>query len=493
MTERETNIRSVVFLVIGILLLLSLVICIYIVGSESDLVKISAEVLEVKKDADGTGKNDVTVLYEVDGTSYKYNFYYKDKINEGDFIDIFYHEKNNTSVTTFKTPKIIFVCPLIGLGLCILGIFELFKKNDDGAEEFKTSVIGVVGNTQQLKIVTNDTPVQEYVKTPEEEVEAQVKTIKKEVEPVPVIPVTSQPEETSTIVDVSEIPEIPEVPIIPEIQKAPELPVVSETPEKKEKPIVEQKMVTAEEKKSESETKIDNNDLPTEKKDVKNESTQKSVPKATVSNGASTPAALINGLEEATKEENTKEDVKTEVKVEAKVETKDEVKENAKVEEKEEPKEEKKSYVEEELVKRVQKNIDSEKKETAGLAEDDIKKVIKDVLKEVIQEVNVEKEPVKKVEQKRVLPNYYYISGTSLIYEEPGKEAKEISLKTIKSIVRTVNKAGSVVKLVVSNDEVKCILTNMKNIDLEQVANLLRNKMHAIDDTFEEQIENKEY
>lgn len=33
----------------------------------------------------------------------------------------------------------------------------------------------------------------------------------------------------------------------------------------------------------------------------------------------------------------------------------------------------------------------------------------------------------------------------------------------------------------------------MKNIDLEQVANLLRNKMHAIDDTFEEQIENKEY
>ncbi len=480
MTERETNIRSVVFLVIGILLLLSLVICIYIVGSESDLVKINAEVLEVKKDADGTGKNDVTVLYEVDGTSYKYNFYYKNEINEGDFIEIYYHKKNNTSVTTFKTTKMIFICPLIGLGLCILGIFELFKKNDDGAEEFKTSVIGVVGNTQQLKIVTNDTPVQEYVKTPEEEVEAQVKTIKKEAESVPVIPVTPQPDENSAVAEVPVVPEIPEVPVIPEIQKAPEVPELPVVSEKKEEPVEEQKMVTVEEKKLESEAKIDNNDLPTEKKDIKNENTQKSAPKATVSNGASTPVALINGLEEASKEEETKEE-------------KIEVKEDVKAEIKEESTEEKKSDVEEELVKKIQKNIDGDKKESVGIAEDDIKKVIKDVLKEVIQEVNVEKEPVKKVEQKRVLPNYYYISGTSLIYEEPGKEAKEISLKTIKSIVRTVNKAGSVVKLVVSNDEVKCILTNMKNIDLEQVANLLRNKMHAIDDTFEEQVENKEY
>lgn len=128
MTERETNIRSVVFLVIGILLLLSLVICIYIVGSESDLVKINAEVLEVKKDADGTGKNDVTVLYEVDGTSYKYNFYYKNEINEGDFIEIYYHKKNNTSVTTFKTTKMIFICPLIGLGLCILVFLNCLRK-----------------------------------------------------------------------------------------------------------------------------------------------------------------------------------------------------------------------------------------------------------------------------------------------------------------------------------------------------------------------------
>ena len=33
----------------------------------------------------------------------------------------------------------------------------------------------------------------------------------------------------------------------------------------------------------------------------------------------------------------------------------------------------------------------------------------------------------------------------------------------------------------------------MKNIDLEQVANLLHNKMRTIDDAFEEKIEHKEY
>ena len=101
--------------------------------------------------------------------------------------------------------------------------------------------------------------------------------------------------------------------------------------------------------------------------------------------------------------------------------------------------------------------------------------------------------PPKKVEQRRVLPNYYYISGTSLIYEEAGKEAKEISLKTVKKVVRTVNSEGNVVKLIVSNEEIKCILTNMKNIDLEQVASLLNNKMRTIDENFKEEVEYKEY
>ena len=74
-----------------------------------------------------------------------------------------------------------------------------------------------------------------------------------------------------------------------------------------------------------------------------------------------------------------------------------------------------------------------------------------------------------------------------------GKKSQELNLKDIKKVVRTINSAGSVVKLVVSNDAYKIVLTNMKNIDLEQLANLLHNKMRTIDDTFKEIIERKEY
>ena len=145
------------------------------------------------------------------------------------------------------------------------------------------------------------------------------------------------------------------------------------------------------------------------------------------------------------------------------------------------------------IVKKVQNTMISADSKKVTIDEDDIKQAIKDVLKEVIAEVKEEKEPPKKVEQRRVLPNYYYISGTSLIYEEAGKEAKEISLKTVKKVVRTVNSEGNVVKLIVSNEEIKCILTNMKNIDLEQVASLLNNKMRTIDENFKEEVEYKEY
>ena len=118
---------------------------------------------------------------------------------------------------------------------------------------------------------------------------------------------------------------------------------------------------------------------------------------------------------------------------------------------------------------------------------------LKEVLKEVIKEVKEEEKPHTEVVQKRVIPNYFYISGTSLIYEEMGKKAQELNLKDVKKVVRTINSAGSVVKLVVSNEEYKIVLTNMKNIDLEQLANLLHNKMRTIDDTFKEIIERKEY
>ena len=117
MTDRDINIRSVLFLVIGILLIFSLIICVYIVNGEKDLVKTEADVIDVKKDSEGTGKNDVTVVYNVDGTSYEYNFYYKDDISVDDKLPIYYHEENVTSVQTFKTSKIIFISPIIGLVL----------------------------------------------------------------------------------------------------------------------------------------------------------------------------------------------------------------------------------------------------------------------------------------------------------------------------------------------------------------------------------------
>ena len=182
MTQKETNLRSVLFLVIGILLLLSLIICIYIVSAESDLIKISAEVVEVDTKRTSTGKVKLVVNYDVNGQPYKYdNYMYKGEVQVGDKVSLYYHEKQPASVQPFKTNKLIFIFPVIGLALCILGLFELFKKNDDDDDvEFETAVIGVVGNTQQLKIVTDDTDVAKYEPTPEEVVEAPVKTVVKE-------------------------------------------------------------------------------------------------------------------------------------------------------------------------------------------------------------------------------------------------------------------------------------------------------------------------
>ena len=152
MTDRDINIRSVLFLVIGILLIFSLIICVYIVNGEKDLVKTEADVIDVKKDSEGTGKNDVTVVYNVDGTSYEYNFYYKDDISVDDKLPIYYHEENVTSVQTFKTSKIIFISPIIGLVLCSLGIYEMFKNNKLFVKNKKEINIS---NTDNLDNVSN--------------------------------------------------------------------------------------------------------------------------------------------------------------------------------------------------------------------------------------------------------------------------------------------------------------------------------------------------
>ena len=280
--------------------------------------------------------------------------------------------------------------------------------------EFETAVIGVVGNTQQLKIVTDDSDIATYEPTHEEVVEVPVKTVVKEevVEDKVEEPVAEPVLETTTVVESAPVEEV--VVTVPE--PTPE-PVVQ-----KVEPVVETVAVTA------VASSISNPD-----------------PEPTPVPVVEKPAPVIEKSPAVSK-------------------------------------------MEEAIVQKVKNETNG-----AALNEDEIKKVIKDVLKEVIAEVKDEKEPAKPVVQKRVIPNNYYISGTSLIYEEAGKASQEIELKTIKSIVRTINSAGNVVKLVVSNEAVKCVLTNMKNIDLEQLASLLNNKMRTIDDSFKEEIEYKEY
>ena len=180
-SNKEINVRSIIFLVIGILLVLSLVICIYIVSGERDLVSINATVVNVKEDRDGTGKNDVTVMYEVDGTTYEYNFYYKDSVKKDDMLSIYYHKDNVNSVQPYKTSKLIFVCPVVGLILCIYGLIELLTKSKFytiSDAEVKTKIVGEDERTQQLRIITDDVKTTDYVKTPEEEAEVPVKGLK---------------------------------------------------------------------------------------------------------------------------------------------------------------------------------------------------------------------------------------------------------------------------------------------------------------------------
>ena len=409
--DKETKLRSILFFVIGFLLVLSLIICIYIVAGESKLVPVEATVVQVDKDTKGVGIDSVKIDYIVDADSYSTVFDTKKEYKENDVINIYYYSNNVKQIKTSKTSKLIFLCPVIGLILCALGIFELYRRRNDGEDDFKTSVIGVIGNTQQLKIVTENTEPQEYITTPEEKAEVEVKTINKPVE-----------EEIPQ--QLNEVPQEIELPVValPEavVEPAFETPVVEPIPEPVPVPVNEQVAEVIEEMPAPVIPDI-NNVL-----DVKEETT--------------TPSEGVN---------NELEDV---------------------------------------LMEKVkEKNGDK-----IEVSETELKEAIKDVLADVIKEVKQEKTK-KEVVQIRVIPNYYYISGTSLMYEEAGKEQKELDLKQVTKVVRTINEAGVVVKLVVESPEVKCILTNMKNIDLEQLANLLRNKMRAMDENFEEVIEHKEY
>lgn len=373
MTDKEVNIRSVLFLVIGILLVLSLVICIYIVNTEKDLVSTDAVVVDVKNDKDGTGKNDVTVMYEVDNVTYEYNFYYKDDIKKDDKVTVFYDEENVKSVKPYKTSKLIFVCPILGLILCVLGLFELFSKSKDKViiDGVDTKVIGEDAKTQQLKIITSDENVVDYVKTPEEEEEVPIKEIREKVD------ISIDVEENSEKI----------------FDKTGEF----------DKNVIDEALVEKNEEVSFEEVNKNND--------------------------------LLSVMEEKVNSNKEKDEVKEEIMVE-----------NPGIE-------------------------ITEKKEEQKTPE---------IVKEKVS-------PIK------VIPKDYYISGGNLVYEVTGKEFQELELKDIIRVVKTINSEGKIVKITLYFDEVICVLINMKNIDLEKMANTIHNKMIVIDSVFQEEIEYKEY
>lgn len=362
MSNKEINVRSIIFLVIGILLVLSLVICIYIVSGERDLVPIKATVVNVKDDKDGTGKNDVTVMYEVNGTTYEYNFYYKDSVKRDDMLSIYYHKDNVNSVQPYKTSKLIFVCPVVGLILCIYGLIELLTKSKFytiSDAEVKTKVVGEDEKTQQLRIITDDVKTTDYIKTPEEEAEVPVKGLK----------VTDKKVEEDSH------------------EKEPEFEVV-------EKDLTEN-------------------------------------------------VELIKDDEVSEKviEEGTKIPLNEEVKKVVKEKTKDIVKETKKEEKIVEP-----------------------KKET---------KVVKEL--------------------KKVIPKTYELNDDELTYQVLGQDEIKMNLKNIKAITKTINSEGSLVKVVVNDENVSCVLTSMRGIDLNNIMEELHEKMLKYDANFEEKVEYKEY
>lgn len=290
MTNKEINIRSIIFLVIGILLVLSLVICIYIVNSQRDLKAVEAIVTNVKEDKDGTGKNDVTVIYEVDGTSYKYSFYYRDDIKVDDKLNIYYHAKTPNEVQAYRVSKYIFICPVIGLILCIYGLFELFtksKEHDDSDEGLNTTLLSEDGNTQQYAIIA-DAAADNLAIAINNEDEVPVKEIK-------------MPKEKEKI----------------------ELPMMGGT--------------------------------------------------------------------------------------------------------------------------------------------------------------------------RKIIPRDYYIAGSTLVYEELGKDQAEISFKDVKEVIKTINSYNELVKITVVTDNVMCVLTKMGKDDLNTIANTIHNKMIVVDPGFVETIEYKEF
>ena len=93
----------------------------------------------------------------------------------------------------------------------------------------------------------------------------------------------------------------------------------------------------------------------------------------------------------------------------------------------------------------------------------------------------------------KVLPKYYYLTGNTLVYEVLGKELQEIQLQDVSLVVKTINEENTLVKLTIYTDTLQCVLTNMKDVSLEEISHLIHNKLLSIDSSYEEKVEYKEY
>ena len=177
--SKKGIIKEYVFLFIGLLLLISLFICIYLVNLDRKYIHTTATIVDVVEVED---TNKVTLNYSVAGDVYDYEVSYDGEVIVGDKVDLYYFREDVKIAKLSKTNKLIFVCPLIGFVLCVMGIVEIMRKkkmdSDKEEELYKTKVISVLGETQMLKIITDGENPVDYRKSMEESNEVPVKAIK---------------------------------------------------------------------------------------------------------------------------------------------------------------------------------------------------------------------------------------------------------------------------------------------------------------------------
>ena len=177
-----------------------------------------------------------------------------------------------------------------------------------------------------------------------------------------------------------------------------------------------------------------------------------------------------------------------------------------KVEEDSHEKEPEFEVVEKDLTENVELIKDDEvsekviEEETKISLNEEVKKEATEKTKDVVKETKKEEkiveqktEPKVVKELKKVIPKIYELNDDELTYQVLGQDEVKMNLKNIKAITKTINSEGSLVKVVVNDENVSCVLTSMRGIDLNNIMEELHEKMLKYDANFEEKVEYKEY